>query len=407
MSKYDMSTTFSDLNKKCLETFVNTYRIPLDLHPHLPDPDLSMDIVPNDAIGIYTQFLCFSKVRIPFSTFLLSVLKYFKVHICQLAPLGLNKVVTFEIIYRDLGITPTVNLFWVFQLLCKQGDWFSFAKRRNTKDICMDVVLAPFGLTGRAIWFLEGKMITLVGRGDAKVVEEPHRFTDSILQRFRNHTNAPATEGAVIPLPTPKEVVASQPNPKLAKNSKALVKRKASTYLVGLSKAAQPKRKRRLTSKASKARSGALVVAQDDDVEDVGLSETDYCTFLEGNLERDEGDSFRAASTPVLRSGRRLRSPPPCSYNPILSDPSHADTSIAANVPSSDYVVHLRGTAPVGSARKAQMEYDEDPDDDFFTATLGEEIDLTLFPFALGPYCMSYLFTDGEGRDPPKYTKEE
>ncbi|GJW40315.1 putative reverse transcriptase domain-containing protein [Tanacetum coccineum] len=138
-AKYDMSTTFFDLTKDSLETLVNTYRIPLDLHPHLPDPDLSMDILPNDAIGIYTQFLRFSKVRIPFSTFLLSVLKYFNVHISQLVPLGLNKVVTFEIIYRDLGITPTINLFSVFQLLCKQGDWFSFAKHRNTKDICMDV----------------------------------------------------------------------------------------------------------------------------------------------------------------------------------------------------------------------------------------------------------------------------
>ncbi|GJW40316.1 reverse transcriptase domain-containing protein [Tanacetum coccineum] len=249
--------------------------------------------------------------------------------------------------------------------------------------------------------------ITFPSWRDAKVVEEPHRFTDSILQRVHNHTIAPATEGAIITLPTPKEVVAGQPNPKLAKKSKALVKRKASTYLVGPSKAAQPKRKRRLTSKASEAGSGALVVAQADDVEDVGLSETDYCTFLEGNLERDEGDSSRAASTPVLRSDRRLRLPPPCSYNPILSDPSHADTSIAANVPSSDYVVVLRGTAPVGSAGKAQMEYDEDPDDDFFTATLGEEIDLTLFPFALGPYCMSYPFADGEGSGPPKYTREE
>ncbi|GKG32452.1 hypothetical protein Tco_0429962, partial [Tanacetum coccineum] len=108
-------------------------------------------------------------------------------------------------------------------------------------------------------------------------------------------------------------------------------------------------------------------------------------------------------STPVLRSDRRLRPPPPCSYNPILSDPSHADFSIAANATSS----FCLGTAPVGSAGKAQMEYDEDPDDDFFTATLGEEIDLTLFPFALGPYCMSYPFADGEGSGPPKYTREE
>ncbi|GKD74788.1 hypothetical protein Tco_1333070 [Tanacetum coccineum] len=39
---------------------------------------------------------------------------------------------------RDLGIVLTVTLFLVFQSLCKQGDWFSFAKRRNSEDVCMD-----------------------------------------------------------------------------------------------------------------------------------------------------------------------------------------------------------------------------------------------------------------------------
>ncbi|GKB25759.1 hypothetical protein Tco_0865160, partial [Tanacetum coccineum] len=42
-------------------------------------------------------------------------------------PLGLNKVITFEVLCQSLQIT--VTLFRVFQTLCKQGDWFSFAKR--------------------------------------------------------------------------------------------------------------------------------------------------------------------------------------------------------------------------------------------------------------------------------------
>ncbi|GJU04617.1 hypothetical protein Tco_1121047 [Tanacetum coccineum] len=74
-----------------------------------------------------------------------------------------------------------------------------------------------------------------------------------------NHTTAPATEGAPIPQPTSDEVIASQPDPKLAKKSKALVKWKASTSLVGPSESTQPKRKRRLKSKASEARSSSPV----------------------------------------------------------------------------------------------------------------------------------------------------
>ncbi|GKB62468.1 hypothetical protein Tco_0918654 [Tanacetum coccineum] len=93
------------LSKNDLKDLVKTYRIPLDLHPCLPDPGFTMDRLPADAIGIYSEFLWFSGVRVPFLTFLLSVLKYFKVHISQLVPLG---------------------------------DWFSFSKRRNTEDVCMD-----------------------------------------------------------------------------------------------------------------------------------------------------------------------------------------------------------------------------------------------------------------------------
>ncbi|GJX66730.1 reverse transcriptase domain-containing protein [Tanacetum coccineum] len=35
-------------------------------------------------------------------------------------------------------IEPTVTLFRVFQTLCKQGDWFSFAKRRAPSPVCID-----------------------------------------------------------------------------------------------------------------------------------------------------------------------------------------------------------------------------------------------------------------------------
>ncbi|GJU80733.1 hypothetical protein Tco_1283098 [Tanacetum coccineum] len=56
------------------------------------------------------------------------------------------------------------------------------------------------------------------------------------------------------------------------------------------------------------------------------------------------------------------------------------------------------------SALARDAEYDQILDDDFGTATLGEEIDLTLFPLAPGPYHMPYPY---EGVSSPLYTKEE
>ncbi|GJZ90690.1 reverse transcriptase domain-containing protein [Tanacetum coccineum] len=101
MSKNDMKNRICTLSKNDLKDLVKTYRIPLDLHPRLPNPKFTMDRLPADAIGIYSKFLQFFGVRVPILTFLFSVLKYFK-------------------------------------CLCKQGDWFSFSKCCNTEDVCMD-----------------------------------------------------------------------------------------------------------------------------------------------------------------------------------------------------------------------------------------------------------------------------
>ncbi|GKF21490.1 hypothetical protein Tco_0070128 [Tanacetum coccineum] len=136
-----MYTYVSRLKDTELETLIATYDILLDLRPRLSDPNFRMiNLSAGDTtIGVYSRIFDSSGVRIPFSSFLLAVLKYFKVHISQLVPLGLTKVITFEVLCRSLGIEPTVTLFRVFQTLSKQGDWFSFANRGGFAPVCMEV----------------------------------------------------------------------------------------------------------------------------------------------------------------------------------------------------------------------------------------------------------------------------
>ncbi|GKB74213.1 hypothetical protein Tco_0935625 [Tanacetum coccineum] len=199
-------------------------------------------VFPNDTIGVYSEFLLFSGVRIRFSTFPLSVLKYFKVHISQLVPLGLNKVVSFEVVYHDLGIVPTMTLFRVFQVLYKQGDWFSFdiwpLDHLTWRlficiydDLPIDVLIhidvervmgsrfnpppsrvkrggASSGSGLSSVWL--NKKYDLVFRkkvddADAKIVEELHHLPIPLLDRVSQHTTAPSAEGVPISLPTPDE----------------------------------------------------------------------------------------------------------------------------------------------------------------------------------------------------------
>ncbi|GKB40891.1 hypothetical protein Tco_0885833 [Tanacetum coccineum] len=62
-----------------------------DLHPRLPSEEFVMSELLDDAIGIYHRMFDFSGVCIPFSSFLLTLIKHYRVHVLLVgSPLGLN-----------------------------------------------------------------------------------------------------------------------------------------------------------------------------------------------------------------------------------------------------------------------------------------------------------------------------
>ncbi|GKB21007.1 hypothetical protein Tco_0854930 [Tanacetum coccineum] len=282
------------LSKNDLKDLVKTYRIPLDLHPRLPDLRFTMDHLPANVVGNYSEFLWFFGICVPFSTFLLSVLKYFKVHISQLVPLGLNKAVSFEVVYRDLNIIPTVTLFRAFQCLCKQGDWFSFSKhRRAISDYlawrhscsCVSDDLPSDGYDRNDFSKECDPVFQRIDDNDgsdAKIVEESHHLSFPLLERAPSHTTASTSEGAIILLPTPYEIAASLPDSHLVKKSK------------GPSQASRPSKRMKLQERASEAGSSALELDQAEGVDEADLA--DFCAEIKDSLERDEGIFVRVVS---------------------------------------------------------------------------------------------------------------
>ncbi|GJZ48146.1 ribonuclease H-like domain-containing protein, partial [Tanacetum coccineum] len=133
----DMHTYISRLKDTELETLIATYDILLDLRPCLPDPNFRMINLParDTAIGIYSRIFDSLGVRIPFSSFLLAVLKYFKVHISQLVPLGLSKAITLD------------------------GDWFSFAKHGDHAPVCMEVAKSELKLWKEKFFLIDCRAI--------------------------------------------------------------------------------------------------------------------------------------------------------------------------------------------------------------------------------------------------------
>nr|GEZ28085.1 hypothetical protein [Tanacetum cinerariifolium] len=111
-----------------------------------------------------------------------------------------------------------------------------------------------------------------------------------------------------------------------------------------------------------------------------------------------EGSSIRATLVPTLRLGKRL-GPPPSVIVTSVSGPAHFGT--LAHASTSRCSLALGGMrrmdsldALACSALSREAEYDKILEDDFGTATRGEEIELTLFFLAPGPYHMPYPYKE-------------
>nr|GEW07405.1 hypothetical protein [Tanacetum cinerariifolium] len=129
LPKFDMLSYGSIMTAKDVKSLVVRHGIPLDLHPVALTEEWTMDKLSDDMIGLYEQCFEFLWIRVPFSTFLLAVIKHFRIHISQLMPLGLNRLTMFELYCWSLDIVPSMNLFHVFYKVSKQGHWFTFEKR--------------------------------------------------------------------------------------------------------------------------------------------------------------------------------------------------------------------------------------------------------------------------------------
>ncbi|MFS7938936.1 hypothetical protein Hanom_Chr05g00445671 [Helianthus anomalus] len=111
MSRTSRSMICSVLTAKDLESFVETYKIPECFSPTLPGPDDSAECTHDRIIDL---------------------LRHFKVHFSRLHPLGFMRVVNFELSCVAVSAEPSIPLFCMFYKLISDGDWFTFAKRKDS-----------------------------------------------------------------------------------------------------------------------------------------------------------------------------------------------------------------------------------------------------------------------------------
>nr|GEY79154.1 hypothetical protein [Tanacetum cinerariifolium] len=85
--------------------------------------------MPIGKTGVYTRFFEYANFRLHLSTFLVNVLRHFRINLSQLSVIAEAKVSHFEILCRVHNIEATVGLFRCFYVNSKNKGWMSFSKR--------------------------------------------------------------------------------------------------------------------------------------------------------------------------------------------------------------------------------------------------------------------------------------
>ncbi|MFS7905728.1 hypothetical protein Hanom_Chr01g00051121 [Helianthus anomalus] len=85
-----------------------------------------------ERIVIYTLSFSSCGLRYPLLAFKVDFLKHFGIHFSQLDPLAFMRVVHFEFSCVAVAGEPSVPLFCKFYKLVSDGDWFTFAKRKDS-----------------------------------------------------------------------------------------------------------------------------------------------------------------------------------------------------------------------------------------------------------------------------------
>ncbi|GJZ39609.1 hypothetical protein Tco_0586172 [Tanacetum coccineum] len=78
LSKFDMPLYSSEMTVKDVKSLALWHDIPLDLHPVALTKEWTMDRLPDDMTELYEQYFKFLGIRVPFSAFLLAVIKHFR-----------------------------------------------------------------------------------------------------------------------------------------------------------------------------------------------------------------------------------------------------------------------------------------------------------------------------------------
>ena len=127
---------YCGLNPLQLEEIVTAYHVPRELSPRLPEFNQSVFDFPSGWTGVYHQHLK-AGLRIPAKPFIFEVVNYYGVHILQMAPNAMRKIIGFILISRVLGVEPSLKMLRHFYTAQPKHGWILLSKRPQYNELCL------------------------------------------------------------------------------------------------------------------------------------------------------------------------------------------------------------------------------------------------------------------------------
>ena len=134
----------------------------------LPGVNSVFSSPPEGKIGVYVYHLD-AGYRLPTSDFMAALLSHYRVHLHQLVPNGVSKVVAFEMLCRSLGFAPTIPVFRHFFRFAPSstGGNYTFCLRQNVHSLVSDMKSPPKDWAKQFFWVNEGRVGRMVWRTES------------------------------------------------------------------------------------------------------------------------------------------------------------------------------------------------------------------------------------------------
>ncbi|MFS8035056.1 hypothetical protein Hanom_Chr17g01588541 [Helianthus anomalus] len=135
-----------------------------------------------------TRILDQPNLRYPFTNFFLEVLKYFRLSLGQLAPVGVARIMHFEILCRALSYEPSLLMFHRFFWLARNGDWYTIEKTQCEAPLLSAIVGHTYAWKNQFFFYLL-LPFPIVPRKFSEVLNEKepevHELERELLLRLR------------------------------------------------------------------------------------------------------------------------------------------------------------------------------------------------------------------------------